>query len=182
MGTSPRDGAMRSRALLYSPNSAQVVFLDLEDLEERGSRNLETLSMQRNIKELVPMLEEGRVLALHAENAVSLIDLAGRTVSPISASVTLDRALFDHERSRLWVGPQGQRFVGWLELDTGDTREVLLDAPIEYVVPFFSAGRIAVLHPSRVGHLTVLDADKPTRDAARAVRGFLAAGLLDQGE
>ena len=182
--TSPRDQMTRPRALLYSPGSTQLLFLDLEDLEERGSRNLETLSLQQPIKELVPMLEEGRVLILHDDQRVSLIDLAGRTVSPITTSVRLDQALFDHERRRLWVGPQGQNFLGWLELDTGDTRETLLDARIDHVVPLLDGGHgyIAVLHPSRLGYLTVLDADDPTRESARSVRGFLAAGLLDRGE
>jgi hypothetical protein len=41
---------------------------------------------------------------------------------------------------------------------------------------------VAILHPSQVGHLTVLDADTPTREAARSIRGFLAAGLLNGGQ
>jgi hypothetical protein len=180
--TSPRDQTLRPRALLYQQGQAQLQFLDLEDLEERGSRNLETLSLHEPIEQLVPMLEEGRVLVLHGGERLSLIDLAGRTVSPITTSVPLEQALFDHERRRLWVGPRGQRFVGWLELDTGDTRETLLDQNIQHVVPLLESGRLVVMHPSEVGHLTVLDADEPTREAARSVRGFLAAGLLNRGE
>ena len=180
--TSPRDQTLRPRALLYSPGGTELLFLDLEDLEERGSRNLEALNLPQPVRELVPMLEEGRVLVLHDDQRVSLVDLAGRTLSPITTSVELEDALFDHVRRRLWVGPEGQRFVGWLELDTGDTRETLLDASIEHVVPLLDSGHLVVLHPRRLGHLTVLDADKPTREAARSVRGFLAAGLLDRGE
>jgi hypothetical protein len=180
--TSPRDQTLRPRALLYQQGSSRLLFLDLEDLEERGSRNLEELNLPQAVSVLVPMLEEGRVLVLHEDARVSLIDLAGRTVSPITTSVELSEAVFDHERRRLWVGPEGQRFVGWLELDTGDTRETLLDANIEYVVPLLESGHVAILHPSQVGHLTVLDADTPTREAARSIRGFLAAGLLNGGE
>jgi hypothetical protein len=49
-------------------------------------------------------------------------------------------------------------------------------------VPLLESGRLVVMHPSEIGHLTVLDADEPTREAARSVRGFLAAGLLNRGE
>ena len=48
------------------------------------------------------------------------------------------------------------------------------------VVPLLESGHLAVLHESHLGHITVLDADKPTREAARSVRGFLA-GLAEQG-
>jgi hypothetical protein len=38
------------------------------------------------------------------------------------------------------------------------------------------------LHPSGVGYLTVLDADEPSRETARSLRGFMVTDLLEQGE
>ncbi len=43
----------------------------------------------------------------------------------------------------------------------------------------FSAGKVAILHDSDVGYLTVLDAREPMRDTAQSVRGFYVSGLLD---
>jgi hypothetical protein len=183
-GASPRDREMAQRALLYREGGAEVTFLDLEDLEARGSRNLEVLPLDRPIVRLIPMPnpEEQRVLIIHGDDGVSLVDLEGRTISPLTSSAQLTDALFDATRSQLWVGPSGQPFVGLLELDTGETPEVLLDEDVDRLVPMFDAGHMVVLHRSAVGHLTVLDAERPTRESARSLRGFVVADLLDRGE
>jgi hypothetical protein len=181
-GASPRDREVAQRALLYREEGTAVTFLDLEDLEERGSRNLEVLPLDRPIDRLIPMPEEQRVLIIHGDNGVSLVDLEGRTISPLTSSAELTDALFDATRGQLWVGPPGQPFVGLLELDTGETPEVLLDEDVDQLVPMFDAGHMVVLHRSTVGHLTVLDAARPTRESARSLRGFVVADLLDRGE
>jgi hypothetical protein len=49
-------------------------------------------------------------------------------------------------------------------------------------VPMFDAGHVVILHQGSIGYLTVLDADRPTREYARSLRGFLVADLLDRGE
>ena len=181
-GISPRDGELAERALLYSDGGDAVMFLDLEDLEARGNRNLEVLPIGRPITKLVPMPEEQRVLILHGSEGVSLLDLEGRTISPITSNAVLTDALFDAARGQLWVAPQNQRFVGLLDLATGDTPEILLDAEVDKFVPMFDAGHVVVLHAGNIGYLTVLDADRPTREYARSLRGFLVADLLDRGE
>jgi hypothetical protein len=122
------------------------------------------------------------VLILHGSEGVSLLDLEGRTISPITSNAVLTDALFDAARGQLWVAPQNQRFVGLLDLATGDTPEILLDAEVDKVVPMFDAGHVVILHQGSIGYLTVLDADRPTREYARSLRGFLVADLLDRGE
>ena len=181
---SPRDDEVAPRALLYTPGQNVLTFLDLEDLQDAGSRAVDTLELQHPVKSIVPMLEQNRVLVLHDGQSVSVVDLAGRTAPPITSTVTLAGALFDSDHRRLWVGPAGQPFVAWFELDSGDTREVLLDHPIDQLVPLFDSGRLAIVHNDPLGLVTVLDVDgdKPTRDNARSTRGFFAAGLLDRGE
>jgi hypothetical protein len=178
---SPRDRNSAPRALLYDGNGSTLQFLDLSDIEERGKRNLEVVDLPSPIVKLVAMPGEQRVLVLHDEG-VSLVDLAGRTVSPLSSDRKLEDAEFDAARHRLWVGPGGQSFVGWLDLETGDTHELLLDESISTLTPMFEDGHVAIVHPSSVGYVTLLDANKPTRESARSVRGFLIAGLLDRGE
>jgi hypothetical protein len=180
-GPSPRDDTVAPRALLYDIDSTVVTFVDLADIEERRTRNLDPLTLDRTVRRLIPMLSESLVLAIHDEG-VSLIDLASRTVSPISSSVELEDALFDEAGRRFWVGPSGQPWVGALDLETGTPGEVLLDAPIKRIVPLFDAGLLAVMHESNVGHVTVLDLDRPDRKSARSVRGFLLAAVLERGE
>jgi hypothetical protein len=181
---SPRDDQPGPRALLYEPGHSTIMFLDLADLEERGSRNLETLDLQRPVQSIVPMLEENRVLVLHDGTTVSVVDLASRTAPPIASSERLSDALFDAARERLWVGPKGQQYVAWLALASGDTREVRLDHPVDQLVPLFESGQLAIVHTHPLGLLTVLDVDGelPSTEDARSTRGFFAAGLLDRGE
>jgi hypothetical protein len=178
---SPRDHNAAPRALLYDDGGSTLQFLDLSDIEERGKRNLEVVDLPNPIVKLVPMPGEQRVLVLHGQG-VSLVDLAGRTVSPLSSDRELDDAEFDAARHRLWVGPSGQSFVGWLDLTSGDTHELLLDESIGTLTPMFESNHVAIVHPSSVGYVTLIDAQDPTREKARSVRGFLIAGLLDRGE
>jgi hypothetical protein len=181
---SPRDDQPAERALLYEPNASSLTFLDLADLEQRGTRNLEQVSLDRPIAKLIPILQEHQVLIIHDSGGVSLVDLVGRTVSPIKTppNVKLQDALFDEQRHKLWVGPSGQPFVGLLDLQTGDTPEVLLDSDVQALVPLFSRGKVVAVHQSAIGYLTVLDAASPKRETAKSVRGFLVAGLLDRGQ
>jgi hypothetical protein len=179
---SPRDDTSAERALLYQTGGNQLMFLDLNDLEERGSRNLEQLFLDNSIQKLIPMPEEQRVLVIHDTSGASLVDLASRTVLPITASTILQDAEFDAELKRFWVAPVGQPFLAWLDLETGEPRELLLDAPIMQFVPMFSAGKVAVLHDSDVGHVTIVDAENPTRENASSARGFLLSSILDRGE
>ena len=179
--TSPRDDNVATRALLYTVGSSTITFADLADIEERKSRNLDTLMLAQSVTKLIPMLSESLALAIHGDG-VSLIDLASRTASPISSNAQLNEALFDEIGRRFWVAPPHQRWVGMLDLETGTPGEVLLDADVSEVVPLFDAGLIAVIHRNDVGHVTVLDLDSPDRENARSVRGFLLAAALDRGE
>jgi DNA-binding beta-propeller fold protein YncE len=179
--TSPRDDQLKKRALLYQNGSSSLMFLDLAELETRGTRNLEQVTLSQPIFKLIPMLEERQALVIHQSGGVSLVDLAGRTVSPIRSNAMLTDALFDPERHKLWVAPNGQNFVGLLDLTNGNTEEVLLDAEVQTLIPMFKRGRVVVLHESAVGYATVLSASAPKRETAQSVRGFLIAGSLDRG-
>ncbi|MDH5674663.1 MAG: hypothetical protein OEZ06_21225 [Myxococcales bacterium] len=179
-GTSPRDDRVAQRALLYESGNPTVTFLDLEDAEQEKSRNLDTLRLDAPFDRLIPMLDEGMVLVVHDGSGISLIDLADRTVSPIRSSQQLNDAFVDRARRKLWVGPQGQPRIGSLAFDTGETDELLLDAPVRSLVPMLDAGRLAVVHENAAGHITWIDADNPVRESATSVRGFLFTDLFDR--
>jgi hypothetical protein len=169
---SPRDVTARPRALLYRPGYNTLFFLDLADLEARGSRNLERLDLDRPVARVLPMPGEQQVLVLHDGNGVSLIDLAARTVSLITSIAALQDARFDENLRTLWFGPAFQPYVGMLALETGETSEILLDAEIKQVVPLFGAHRVAIVHPASEGHITLIDTENPTPEHTRTLRGF----------
>lgn len=181
-GVSPRDRRLAQRALLFQGGSSAIAFLDLEDLEARGGRNLEQLTLPQPVVKLIPMLEKQSALIIHQQGGVSLLDLEERTVSPITSNASLADAAFDAANGRLWVGPPHQSFVAFLDLATGDTPEIRLDANVQALVPMFGVGRVVVLHDSTEGYLTVLDTGRPSRDSARSLRGFLLAGVLSEDE
>ncbi len=182
--TSPHDKSQApatTRALIYGDNVAAVAFLDLADIENRKGRNLEELKAGGTISSLIPLLDENRVVLMQG-TGVSLLDLAQRTVAPVTASTALSNALFDGKNKRLWVGPSDQARIGTLDLTSGATDEVLLDSNITQLVPMFDIGKLAAIHTSAIGYLTLVDAKQPSRDKAASVRGFLIAHVLDRGE
>jgi hypothetical protein len=156
-----------------------LMFLDLEDVEQQRTRNLEALALNHTITRVIPLLDEGTVMVLHDAAAVSLLDLADRAVTPVSAAQSLSDASFDSERKRLWVAPPNQPWVGYLDLATGQTSELLLDAEVEAFVAMPGAGKFAVVHPSALGAVTLFDAAKPDRDTAQTLSGYLVDGFLE---
>ena len=172
------DPRPRTHALLYKPGTTFVSFLGLDDVEERTTRNLDVLQLDLSISRLIPLLDQGVALLIHDTRGVSLLDLASQTVSPISASEVLTDALFETAAQRLWVAPENQPWLGFVDVRTGQTGEVLLDEEIMQVVPLFAIGKLVALHRSDVGHVTVLPTDDPRRQAARSVEGFWLAEVL----
>jgi hypothetical protein len=180
--TSPKDDEPRTRALLYGEGVAGVSFLDLDDIETRKGRNVETLHLGMTVTRALPLLEKDKVVLMHEDGGVSVLDLPQRTAVPILSSASLADALFDAERNRMWVAPAGAIYVGTLDLFTGVTDEVLLDAPIKAMFPMLDSDRVAIVHESTVGYVTFLDAAAPSRETAHSVRGFFLSDILDRGE
>ena len=177
----PQDAEISQRALLWSEGQSQVTFVDLEGIEERLDRNLTEARVASGVTRAIPMLGDNLVLFLHDAETVSLLDLAARTVSPISSSEALGDAEFDSERRSLWVAPPNQPRLGFLNLDEKAPGEVLLDANVDEFVPLFASGKVAVVHKNPFGYVTVVDVEDPSRDSAKAIRGFMLADVLDRG-
>lgn len=178
----PQDIEVSERALLWSPGSANVVFADLDGIEEAGDRNLEVVSIGAPVNDVIT-LEDDLLLLVHPPESrkVSLLDLGARTVSPISSAAELDGAIFDPARKVFWVAPKGQDRVAYLDIETGAPSEVRLDADVARLVPVFGSDRIAIEHADPFGYVTVLDANEPTRAKAQSARLYLLAGVLDEG-
>lgn len=171
----------RDHALLWQQEGAALTVLDLLGAEELGERNLEALpSLGTAVTKVLPLSDDTRrLLLVHSSPGMSLLNLETRSVAPFAASTRFDDATFDIERGRVWVAPPGQPRVGFVQVDGGATGEVLLDAPVQQVVPALAQDRLVVVHPGSAGHLTLVDVTDPQRDALHRLEGFLLHGLLD---
>jgi hypothetical protein len=177
----PGDSQPRTRALLYADKGQDVVFLELQNLAGRRVHELETLQLPADVKSVMEIDRPDTLVITH-ERSVTLLNLAQRTATPVAADEQLANALFDPKNERLWVATAAQPRVGMLDLDGGRTGELLLDAEVRDLVPFFAAGRLLVVHPSSVGYVTFVDTATPDRKHASSLRGFLLSDILDRGE
>lgn len=180
-GTSPKDSQVRTRALVYADGGTSLMFVDLEGMRDRPDRAVEPLELSAAVTSVIDIGRPNALIITHAKG-ITLVDLEQRTATPIAAKDALEGALFDGPTQHLWVATQQQPWVATFDLQSGETGEVPLDATVKHLVPFFEAGKLAIVHPSDIGYVTVIDTENPSRDSARSVRGFLVAGLLDRGD
>lgn len=169
-GTAPFDDELEQRALLYSPGISALTFLDLDQVEERTTRNLEVLPLSGGIASLTP-LENNMVLVLRS-NGLGMLNLDGRFASELSSSVGLSQAIPTPELNRLWVRPEQRSALAYLDYssDQSTPGQVSLDEPISQMLLFtnMKTPRVVLTHASASGHVTVLDAVDPA-DTSKAV-------------
>jgi len=183
-GPKPSDATPSTRALLYTPGSQDVVFLDLSEFGTMTNRagNAELLTLSAPYEKL-ELLDDQTVMLLNQNNGLNLLKLGERVLSPITGPNLVD-AVPDLTAGKLWLAPPGN-YLGYLDLSDFHPNEMRLDDAIEHlvVVPSRKADhKVVVTHPSALGALTVLDAQDPTNlDAAYTVRDFLFQGVLQGG-
>jgi hypothetical protein len=181
-GKSPFDDAIEQRALLYNSGASVVTFLDLDDVEERKTRNLETLQLSGAVSQLTA-LEDNLVLLLRT-NGLGMLDLEGRSASELSSRADLSQAVATPELNRLWIRPNGRPALAYLDFAAGRSTpgQVALISPIEDLLIFSNLPqpRVVVTHGAIGGSVTMLDATDPT-DAAKAltVSGFFYDEVLN---
>ncbi|HEX2732343.1 MAG TPA: hypothetical protein VHM70_12075 [Polyangiaceae bacterium] len=181
-GTSPFDTDVEPRALLYAANQSGVSFLDLVDVEERTTRNLEVVNVPGGISDLV-RLNGNLVFAIQATSGVNVVNLEERTASPIQARVSVGAVVPSLETKRLWVAPEGGSALGYVDLTTLHPQQVNLDRSIDKLLVFNQTKppRVVVTHDVSEGAVTILGAEAPT-DTKQSVTldGFFFAGALDR--
>jgi hypothetical protein len=170
---SPRDARVQTRALLYSDAQTGLSFLDPESLSAEPSDNVEALTLSAPANSMIPLLAEEQVVLLQA-NAVSLLNLSDRTLTPITSSGQLSGAQFDAARKRLWVGSTGQVWLGSLDLSSGKTDELRLDSGVDKVLPMLKHDRLVVLHGDPNGSATLVDLEHPDREHIQTLHGYFA--------
>lgn len=178
-GVAPNDPTARSRVLGYSPNSRSVTFIELNELEARGSRNMEVLELGNPLSRVLP-LSDTKLLTEFESGGIGVLDLESRRFTPLTASVELTAPLIESDQKRVWVGAAGDDRIGYFEPSTLETSDLRLDATVEelYLFESDSRRRIVVSHPSPWGQVTVIDTDQATRSKATVLDGFLLDGLV----
>jgi hypothetical protein len=196
-GASPKDTKPKERALLLNLGSGSnvVAFADLENIESSKEMGLESWPASANLQRATPLSAQKGVLVEYKGNSasagLSLVDLEERTILPMGATGMLGAIAVDPtQNGRVWSSGMDRRLV-YIDIAKGVflPGEVRLDDPIASVIalPKPSADAIRyvfALHGqgNRVGGLTVLPADKPTRADARSIFGFTFANYLDRGQ
>jgi len=196
-GASPKDTQPKERALLLNlaSGSNAVAFADLENIESAKEMGLESWPASANLQKATPLPAQKSVLVEYKGNqasaGLSLVDLEERTILPMGSTGMLGAIAVDPtQNGRVWSSDMGNRLVyidiakgvflpGEVRLDNAIGSVVALPKPsadaIRYVVALHGQG-------NRVGGLTVLPADKPTRAEARSIFGFTFANYLDRGQ
>ena len=182
-GTSPFDDEVEPRALLYQQGGSTVSFLDLVGVEERTTRNVESLPISGGIQSVVE-LEDNLVVLLRA-GGVSLLDLESRSASELSTAVNLSSTVATPELKRLWIRPDGYSALAYLDFDEQRSTpgQVSLDEPAQHLLLFTNSERprVGVTHQDEGGAITLLDARRPhDLDQAVTLRGFFYTYLLDR--
>lgn len=181
-GTSPFDNNVEPRALLYGLNASAVTFLDLNEVEERKSRNLEEVRLGGTVTATTE-LGNGKLLLVFQNQGLAVLDLESRTPSRISAQLPLNSAVPDLDAERIWVAPPGSTALGFLTLDHFQTGQVNLDDPIEQLLLVSSGKRklAVVTHPSFGGKVTVLNANDPRNvDDTLTLDGFFFSDFQER--
>lgn len=185
---SPSDPKANPRALFYTPGASAVAFLDLVDVQTRGARNVELLTVPLAYGSTLS-LDSNTVMLLHQSSGLSLLNLSERTVTRIQGPNLLG-AVSDPSNEKLWLASNDR--VGFLDLAKGvHPNEVRVDAKIAtdeqgraklVTVPSKTQPRVAVSHASSTGWVTVLDAKTPTDlSHAFSLRGYLLSDTLGGG-
>jgi hypothetical protein len=181
VGKSPFDDAERPRALLYAKDNPRIGFVDLQAELVGSERTVEVLSLSGAIMSLTMVESAGIAIVLQSDQRVSLIDLAERTVSSLSAGQPLKELVLDQRAgvSRAWVLTTAGT-LGAIDLDRRSASEVLLSRRADWMLPLpGETPRVVIGHDSSSGALTLLEAANPTRSSAREVLGFLYSNYLD---
>jgi hypothetical protein len=185
-GMSPKDAATRHRAVLYKVGETGLTFVDLEDLEQKTTKAIQSVDLVSAIGSVVqvPSMKDS-LLIFMAGGGIEVLDLQTRRWSPIGSAVGITATVADPSQNRSWVTNPGDNRVGYLDFGnsaqpTLSNGEIRLDNPVSQFFRLDSGSmkRVIVTHDRNEGLLTLFDAVKPARPTAKKLEGFLLSDLL----
>jgi hypothetical protein len=165
------------QAVAWAPGGYALHALDLDDIEDTIGRTPEPLAIETGIQDLV-VLDNDRVL-VSSGLSLYVVDLPLSQVTPLSAMSPYDARSSALEGNQLLLGTPGQTWVSTVDLLTLNPESMVLDDPIGSFHYLPDAGKVVLVHGDPVGHLTVADAQSPSRATSYVAWGYLLQGLLD---
>ena len=171
------------RLLVYGAAVAAsaLSFVDLNDLEDRRSRNVSELPLPYAISAAAePLVQGERVVLQHSRgnewgqpSNVAVIDLALEAAFPLTLHPI---SKLDPSTGQLWVA--GQDRVAVVDLPSLSIDEFPLDAYINTMLMPSGSPFVVFDHGSREGYITLVDRDEPSRAQALSLRGFFWESIL----
>jgi len=161
----------------WAPGGRALYTLDLDQIEDTIGRSPRALNIETGIEELV-VLDNDRVLVSSGLN-LYVVDLPLEQVTPLSAMSPYDAHSSALEGNRLLLGTPGQTWVSTVDLITLNPESMVLDDPILSFHYLPDVEKLVLVHDDPVGHLTVADAQAPSRSTSFVAWGYLLGGLLD---
>ncbi len=175
---SPNDDTSSERAVLYGRDS-RIAFMDLSANGSAIASSVEEIPLAQDVVDALPLTDRKQLVLTHSGDQVSLVDLEERTVAPLTLGTQVEVSLLDAKRARLWI-TTSDGSLGTLDLKSLVPSRILLDADAGGLVPIRGKeARMAVIHPSQSGFVTLLDADRPSLDDATTLLGFLWNRILE---
>jgi hypothetical protein len=178
-----RDQAVGSNGTIrqlvaWAPGGTQIHTLDLDAVGATIGRTPDHLSVDTGIDQLV-VLDNDRAL-IGSGSFLYVIDIAEKQVTPLAAQSPYDPTSSALEDNLLLLGTSGQSWISSVDLGSLNPESMLLDDSIVSFHYLERAGKVVVTHSDPFGHMTVADADGPSRSSAYVSWGYLLDGELDR--
>ncbi len=151
--------------------------LDLDGIENTLGRKPHRLKIETGVGDLV-QLDNDRVL-VGSENNLYVVDFPGDQVTPLTSQVPYDAQSSALDGNTLLLGTPGQLWLSAVDLHTLNPESMLLDDSIQSFHHATATGKVMITHGDPIGHLTVADANDPSRSTSYVEWGFLVEGVFD---
>lgn len=180
----PTTGAIERGALLYAPSSQIVVFVDLETVEDRGTRALTSLVLSRPVQsiEMLPVIGTDKAIVVHSgSTALSVLNLARHFDIPLPGSATLRNVAFSPTGDRLFTTVAELPVLAAIELENGHPSQIDIPDPGGPIAVLADPQVILVDHEAVEGRMTLINGVDPRAETSLTVEGLFFEGLLERG-
>ncbi|MBN1946077.1 MAG: hypothetical protein JW797_10395 [Bradymonadales bacterium] len=179
----PDTGVEQQWALLYTPSTYTVLYVNLSTIEDRGSRAIIPRTLSRPIQSihLVPAGGATKAIVVHSgSTALSVLDLAHHFDIPLPGSATLSNIAFSASGDYLFTTVAEVAVLVLIELENGHPTQINLPE---------AGGRLAVLtypqvilvdHMAEEGRVTLLNGVEPDENTRLTINGLFLEELFAQ--
>jgi hypothetical protein len=160
------------QAVTWADGGNQLHTLALDGIQSTLGRKPSHLKIETGIGPVV-QLDNDRVL-IGSNTTLYVVDFSKEQVTPLTSQVAYDAESSALDGDTLYLGTPGQDWISTADLDTLNPESIVLDDTISAFHYVRDGGKIMLEHDSTSGHVTVVDAEDPSRASAYVVWGYLA--------